>query len=697
MNRIHSSASLLAALGVIGASGVLVAPASAQVDTTKWTCSKCPYPKGLAGSIDAGLGAVSDDSLAFADWRGLERKGAHLVLGGELQYRGGNGYHAELAADELGLDTRGLKAQAGREGLYSLNLGYTSIPRHFADGARTPFLGSGSGTLTLPAGYPAAGSGAMPLSSTLRDADLGFDWRRLDFGGSWLGLSNWTFRVNLRRDVRDGTRPFSASFFSTASQLPAPVDQVTDQLEVSAAYADARMQGQLAYVISQFRNDTPALRWTNPFLPVTAGATTGQVALAPDNQQHQLVGSGSIAVMPWLRASGDFAVGQMKQNEAYLPSTITPGLDARPLPAASLDGQVNTFNGSVRVVATPIDPLRLTAVYVRNVRQSDTRVRSYPQVSADVFATQSRENMPSDLWQDRVKLSADWRGPATLRVSGGADWDRRERSYAEAVETRETTVWLRGSFQPIETLTLSLKASGSDRNHSEYGVATWLTSPENPLMRKYNLADRQRQAASVRADLAISESLSIGFSADVANDDYDGSLIGLTQARQAGAAVDVAWSLGERTKVYAYLQGERIRSTLAGSESFRGPDWSARSRDRFEIVGLGVQHAAIPDKLDIGADLTVSRSRSQTAVETVLAEPPLPGDRTARDSLKLHATYKLSEQLSLLGSFWYEKFDARDWHLDGVLPATVPTLLLFGNPPPNYKVNVVRLALRYRF
>lgn len=51
----------------------------------------------------------------------------------------------------------------------------------------------------------------------------------------------------------------------------------------------------------------------------------------------------------------------------------------------------------------------------------------------------------------------------------------------------------------------------------------------------------------------------------------------------------------------------------------------------------------------------------------------------------------------LTGSYWYERYDSQDWRLDGVLPATIPNLLAFGAQAPNYSVNVLRVAMRYRF
>src|SRR5450755_1173883 len=262
--NIYSSLYLLGALGALTAASA----AAATADTSQWKCESCPFPKGTTGSVDVGLGAVSDASAKFGDYTGLQRQGAHLVLGGTVSRRGDDGYFADLSATDLGLENRRVVGQAGREGIYSLRLGYAEMPRHLSDGAATPFLGSGGDALTLPAGFPAASTAAMPLAGTLQPIDLGYKYKRFDLGGSWIAGQDWSYRLSVRRDVRDGTKPTSGSFFSSASQLAAPVDQVTDQLEVSASYATRRLQATLGYEISMFRNDHEALTWSNPFIPV---------------------------------------------------------------------------------------------------------------------------------------------------------------------------------------------------------------------------------------------------------------------------------------------------------------------------------------------------------------------------------------------------------------------------------------------
>ena len=72
--KIFSSLHLLAALGALGAA----TGASAQVDTSQWKCTSCPYPKGTTGSVDAGVGHVSDSSQKFGDYTGLDNKGGFL-------------------------------------------------------------------------------------------------------------------------------------------------------------------------------------------------------------------------------------------------------------------------------------------------------------------------------------------------------------------------------------------------------------------------------------------------------------------------------------------------------------------------------------------------------------------------------------------------------------------------------------------
>ena len=200
-----------------------------------------------------------------------------------------------------------------------------------------------------------------------------------------------------------------------------------------------------------------------------------------------------------------------------------------------------------------------------------------------------------------------------------------------------------------------------------------------------------------RLDYAISEKISVGVSADYADDDYSKSSVGLTSARSANIAIELATVFTEKTQGRAYFQTQSVRSEQNGSEAFAAPDWTGRMKDTFDVFGIGVKHVAIPEKLEIGADFTVSRSKSEVAVDNVLAAPAFPNGKTKLETFKLYGTYNLKDNISITGSYQYEHYDTNDWRLDGIDPATVSNLLALGAQSPNYSVNVFRVAVRYRF
>ncbi len=689
--------SLLAALGALST----LASSARAADTTQWKCESCPYDKaGASGSVELGAGNVSGDSRHFGDFTGLAGKSAFVIAGGDVRYRAEGGLFGNASAVDLGLRSRSLAAELGQEGLYSLRLGYDEIPHRLYDIASTPFIGQGQAVQTLPAGFPAASTALMPLAGTLQSASLGTNRTRYDVGASWNTGEHWTQRVSYRHQRREGSVAMGGSFFSTASQLVAPVDQTTDQIEISTSYADRRMQASIAYQASLFRNSDDSLTWSNPFTPIFPGATRGQLALAPDNQFHQIVASGGYEILPLWRASGDIAFGRMTQDAAFLPATLNPALAALApaLPANSLQGRANTFNSTLNISGNPLPALRVNGSWARNNRENKTPTGNYPALSTDVFLGADTRFSPSfSFRQDRFKLNADYRWPKGLTAAAGVEWDERERSYQDVVKTHEATVWARGTMKPRDNLELSLKLAHADRSHSTYGSATWVEPPQNALLRKYNLADRRRDSARLRADLAIGEKINVGLHVDVANDDYTDATLGLRDSRSIGVGAEVAYAISEQTHLRAFADDERVRSRQTGSEAFAGPDWNGNNHDSARILGVGMTHAALQGKLEIRADLSLARSRNDIAVDTVAVASQFPGIVYSRDSFKLSATYRLRDNLWVTGRYWYERQVAQDWHLDGIAPDTVGNLLALGEQPPRYRVNVLGVAVRYKF
>ncbi len=71
-------------LGALGALSITTGTPVAAADPSQWTCETCPFEEpGVSGSVDVGVGVVTKESARFGDFTGLDRKGGHLIAGGE--------------------------------------------------------------------------------------------------------------------------------------------------------------------------------------------------------------------------------------------------------------------------------------------------------------------------------------------------------------------------------------------------------------------------------------------------------------------------------------------------------------------------------------------------------------------------------------------------------------------------------------
>lgn len=671
---------------------------AAAVDTSKWLCKLCKFEAGTSGSVEVGAGRVSDSSAKFGEYNGLDEKGGYPIGGAAASHRDDGGIYWNARASELGLDTRSAAFELGRQGAYGFFLDYAESPHVISHDAQTPFLGSGSASLTLPAGYPASTTTAMPLGTTLQTVDIATKRKRFGVGASWVPESAWKYGLSFRRESRDGTKRSAGAFFVNAAQMIEPVDYNTDQIDASASYTSRAVQARFAYYGSRFSNANEALTWQNPFsMPGFPGATAGQRALPPDNQFHQLSATVGLQLTERTRASADLAWGRMIQDESFLSPTLNTTLAVPALPRNSLDGRVDALNARVKMSSALTERLSVNAAYTRDDRDNHTPQATYPWVTTDMFLATPRTNLPYSFIRDLVNLSADYRFSPRLRASVGADYDKQKRTYQQFDRTGESTFWGKARTRALENVDLTLKLAHAERRNSGYQVVATLTPPENPLMRKYNMASRDRDSVALRADIAASERLSVGLGADASRDNYLDSAIGLTDAKDTSLNGDLSFMLSEQTSLNAFVSRARIESSQSGSQSFAAPDWTAENHDTINVLGIGVRHAVIKGKLDLGGDFTMTRTRGEIRVATAAAAPGFPDFTTTLNALRLYATYQVDKKLSLHGGYWYERYRSADWMLEGVTPGAIPNVLTLGEQPPKYRVDVIQLSARYAF
>jgi MtrB/PioB family decaheme-associated outer membrane protein len=666
------------------------------VDTSRWECEYCLFEKGFSGEVEVGAGYVSDDSYKFGEYNGLQDDGAFPIGNATARYRDEKANYLDLRVRDLGIDTRSVDIEGGRQGKYKLFLEYDEIPHRITDTTRTPYQGNDS--LRLPPGWVPAGStaGMTQLNSSLQDVDLKTERQRVGVGISFIPASNWETAVSFRHEERDGRKGTAGSFIFNAAQLVEPVDYVTDEVEASVTYTTGKWQSRLAYYGSFFSNDNESLTWQNAYNPIVPGADAGQLALPPDNQFHQVLLSSGYQLSERTRLSGDIAVGRMEQDEDLLPATLNPNL-AVALPRNSADTKVDTLTANLKVDSTVTDKLRLNASYRYNDRDNKTPSEVWNWVTTDAFASPSRTNLPYSFTDITGKLGADYRLAKVAKLSGGYEYQKKERTNQEVNQTTEDTFWGRLSVRIHESVDLAVKIAHADRSTSHYNLVSETDPPQNPLMRKFNMADRTRDTGSVHATFTPHERVSIGLGVELSNDDYSKSVLGLTESKEADFNADASVLLTDATSMNVFASWQQIKSEQAGSQSFSNPDWSAKNNDTFNSVGIGVKHQLIKDKLDVGADYVLSRSTGKVDVQTGGPDSKFPDLKSDLDTVKLYADYRLKENMTLHAAYWYEHYNSKDWALDGVNPDTIPNVISFGEEAPDYNQHAVMLSLRYRF
>ena len=114
----------------------------------------------------------------------------------------------------------------------------------------------------------------------------------------------------------------------------------------------------------------------------------------------------------------------------------------------------------------------------------------------------------------------------------------------------------------------------------------------------------------------VLQTINIGISVDTSEDKYTDSTIGLLNGKEFNVNGDVSVVITQDTSLHFFANRQEIKSKQAGSQTYSTADWSGENKDTVDVYGLGVKHAAIKDKLDIGADISSMRSKGDMSVNT---------------------------------------------------------------------------------
>lgn len=705
-----------------------------------------------AREIEVGAGYVSRDSFKFGDYTGLKNEGPYFIGNIDwLQRDRQTGSYWSLGGTNLGLRSRNLRLEFGQQGNYGFAFEFDQLPKFRTESARTIFDGAGGTVLTLPPGWVGATTtaGMTQLNSSLKFVDIAHERKNYIGEFSKILTREWSVRANFRHETKEGTKIVGAVIGNSGGNprsvlIPEPVDYETNQFEALLQYAGDKAQFQIGYYMSLFNNQNTSLIWQNPFTAIAGWAAAagfptgqGQLGLPPDNQFHQLMVSGGYNFSQTTRLTANFQYGRMLQDEAFLPYTVNPALVVTtPLPRSSADARIDNTLLNLNLTSRPLPKLNLRASYRYDDRDNKTPQARYIYIGGDsqnqpttLASDKVRTNLPISYRQNLIKLGGDYEIFNRTKLNAGYDYEEIKRTFAEVQKTQEHTyqIGLRRGFSDM--IDGGLSYARSDRENKGYnGSAPFFASysPEfiatlpaggqfdnHPLMRKFNYADRERDKVRLSVNLAPHEMVTLQFRADYNRDNYDNSILGLTDSRSESYTLDASFVPRSNLSFYAFYTYDNIKSNQVG-RSFTSTnkvalatpitstnDWFMAADDRVDTIGVGFKLTEIASRLELGGEYIYSDAVGKINVVTgsaiTPAGLPLPDLVSRLNSLQLYGKYKIDKNGTLRVSFWHQKLRTADWAFDNVTPATLANVITTGQLSPNYSVNVFGISYSYRY
>lgn len=698
-----------------------------------------------------GIGTIDDPSFRFGRYRGLEEQGGFGVLNlgwfHRAAWNSDDPTYTQLVAHNAGLSTRRIEFEHGRQGDYRLRVNYTERSSFRSDSAQTPLLGVGTDHLTLPADWVGASTtaGMTRLLPSLNPVSLKQERRRFGIGYDKQLDQRWSLSSGVSRETKHGLKSIAGVIGNNGGNpraivLPEPVDYETSEANVALRYTDSRKQFELRYLASFFEDNNAALQWQNPFTAINGWQASagfpngfGQLALPPDNQFHQLSAASGYHWSNGMFLTADLAMGRMTQDDTFLPYTINPTIAAaitQGLPRTSLDGRIDTTVANLRLGGRPSGQFHWNFSARYDDRDNKTPRDEYVYIGGDsnlqnlaVNSANRRFNEPYSTRETRFKLDGGYRLTSKTLLGAAIEQRDTKRTFTERENADETLVSASLQQSANDWFSGALRWSRADRSGSTYagnepflsGYSPGYTStvPGNfenpPNLRRFYLADRIRDTLGGNLSFTPGELWSIAFDAQRTQDDYRHSELGLTGTTSEAYTVDVAFTPTAAWTSTAFYSRENLNvdqngqsigsATRVVDASNPARSWTALHRDRVDTAGAGLQWAAIPKRLDLGADYVYTRTRSQITVTTgsALTALPLPEDRTRLQSISIYGKYRLRTDLNVNLTLWRETYRSSDFALDAVEANQLANVILFGEESPDYKVNVVTLSLIYQF
>jgi MtrB/PioB family decaheme-associated outer membrane protein len=664
-------------------------------------CNLCPLDEQSQTEVTFGLALVDEVQPWMGSSMLYSEDGTYAFLNLQQEQRGQNG---EFFSNRIRLDSPEFNRwdlSAGKQGSWSLDISVNSFQMLSSNDSQTVFSGVGSNNLSLPDSWVTGSttSAMASIAESLTPVELSMQHQDLLIVASRELDEHWQLGVAVTERKQDGIRDVGGMIgtnFANARVvvLPAFTDSTTTDFELSANYIKDNTSLQFSYLVSNYDQAADSVTWENPYSnQITEPA--GEISLAPNNSFHQLSVNGGHLFSAVSRLNFSLAYGQYLQDQPFSPYTVNNLMLFDDLPTDSLDGQIDSLIANIRYARDLNDRLSFDVSYRYDDQDNQTDSELYNYVIADTQVTATaRSNLPYSYQKQKLRTKLRYRVSKATQLQAGLVYTDMERDNQEVKELTSDEIWTRVNWRPSTKSNLSLRFSQTKQRGSEYGTLEFLTTtPENPLLRKYNLADQDRNRVLFVASRQIGGATSLGLRLNMAEVDYPDTQIGLTETSETGAYIDLSYSPMSKYALNIYLGQDSYESEQAGSVSVSDPDWLATIDE--QAISAGLDFSWISDsgtyEQEVGFNVI------EADLDVKVADSAFPNVSSSVDRITYEGTFHSSDVLKYSVKLLYERYSEDDWATDDIDPDTISNILALGEESSNEESLAIVLGAGYRF
>jgi MtrB/PioB family decaheme-associated outer membrane protein len=693
------------------------APATARAQTPpaepagqKPAAEAAPQPEppaeesntGWIGSLDFGVRgtSVTGDAARYERYRDL---GDGVFLEHVSAAREARGWLVDFRGEHVGRRDQRFAASAVDPGRFRAGFLWDQIPMLLSRTTRSLHTGIGSGVLSIDdALQQQVQTTPSAIAAVFNDAGRQFDTRTrrhlADGAVEYEVNQALTISSRVRQTMRDGTIPFGGSFgHSSLVEIPAPTDHRLTDVDTSAEYVRGPYLVRGGWTGSWFHNDVTSLVFDNPFRATDIPATPsrGRLTLPASNSLVSVNGLASVALPRRSRILAYASLGMLEDaGDTLVPQTINSSTSTGPLDRQTVNGEARIASFTVRFTSRPH---RLTDVNVSyRGYDYDNRTPEFAMTERVAYDNTPAAVSPAIHTEPysvgRGTLDAELRIVPTGRTWAGIGYTRtgEDRTHRIFESTTDNTVRLTFDTVSRQWFALRTKYEHAQRRGEgiEQGEALLASIGEQPQLRHFDIANRDRDRVTVIGSITPLAALTASLSLAAGKDDYIESVFGLRdnthRVYSAGAdylPVDRV-SLGLSYSYERYNALQRSRQANPGVQ-FTDPsrNWAADSTDLVHSVLLNADVARIGGRTDLRLSYDYSRGRARYTYitgpvtdRTLPEEVPVPTSLPTPTELpptlsEFHrgtadVVHALTSRVAIGASYWYDQYRVSDFTLD---------------------------------